>query len=169
MTFPGHLLTKHADFTPNRRYGVGDPARRQWSASGSSGPGTAVEANTLGAVRHAAGLTEATVLLKGATTLVASPFQDFYSQADGTPWLASAGSGDVLAGIIGALLAQLGSDVGRFRDAGIDPDERWAAIAAMAASLHGRAGAAASAGGPLTAGRIADAIPEVWGKVSMLT
>ncbi|MDR7157544.1 NAD(P)H-hydrate epimerase [Arthrobacter sp. BE255] len=130
---------------------------------------SAVEANTLGAVRHAAGLTEATVLLKGATTLVASPFQDFYSQADGTPWLASAGSGDVLAGIIGALLAQLGSDVGRFRDAGIDPDERWAAIAAMAASLHGRAGAAASAGGPLTAGRIADAIPEVWGKVSMLT
>ena len=130
---------------------------------------SAVEANTLGAVRHAAGLTEATVLLKGATTLVASPFQDFYSQADGTPWLASAGSGDVLAGIIGALLAQLGSDVGRFRDAGIDPDERWAAIAALAASLHGRAGAAASAGGPLTAGRIADLVPEVWGKVSMLS
>ncbi|HJV98371.1 MAG TPA: NAD(P)H-hydrate epimerase [Arthrobacter sp.] len=130
---------------------------------------SAVEANTLGAVRHAAGLTEATVLLKGATTLVASPFQDFYSQADGTPWLASAGSGDVLAGIIGALLAQLGSDVGRFREAGIDPDERWAAIAALAASLHGRAGAVASGGGPLTAGRIADAIPEVWGKVSMLT
>ena len=77
-----------------------------------------------GAVRQAAGLTEATVLLKGATTLVASPFQDFYSQADGTPWLATAGSGDVLAGVIGALLAQVGPDVGRFRDAGIDPDER---------------------------------------------
>lgn len=129
----------------------------------------AVEANTLGAVRLAAGLTEATVLLKGATTLVASPFQDFYSQADGTPWLASAGSGDVLAGIIGALLAQLGPDVGHFRDAGIDPDERWAAIAALAASLHGRAGAAASGGGPLTAGRIADALPAAWGKVSMLS
>ncbi len=129
----------------------------------------AVEANTLAAVRRAAGLTEATVLLKGATTLVASPFQDFYSQSDGTPWLASAGSGDVLAGIIGALLAQLGPDVGRFRDAGIDPDERWAAIAALAASLHGRAGAAASGGGPLTAGRVADALPEVWGKVSMLS
>ena len=129
----------------------------------------AVEANTLGAVRQAAGLTEATVLLKGATTLVASPFQDFYSQADGTPWLASAGSGDVLAGIIGGLLAQLGPDVGHFREAGIDPDERWAAIAALAASLHGRAGAAASGGGPLTAGRIADSLPEVWGKVSMLS
>jgi hydroxyethylthiazole kinase-like uncharacterized protein yjeF len=129
----------------------------------------AVEAATLAWVRHAAVQTEATVLLKGATTLVASPFQDFYSQADGTPWLATAGSGDVLAGIIGALLAQLGSDVGRFRDAGIDPDERWAAIAALGASLHGLAGTAASDGGPLTAGRIADAIPEVWSKVSMLS
>jgi hydroxyethylthiazole kinase-like uncharacterized protein yjeF len=75
----------------------------------------AVEASTLAAVRRAAGLTEATVLLKGASTLVASPYQDFYSQSEGTPWLATAGSGDVLAGIIGALLAQVGSDVGRFR------------------------------------------------------
>jgi hydroxyethylthiazole kinase-like uncharacterized protein yjeF len=127
---------------------------------------SAVEASTLGAVRHAATLTEATVLLKGATTLVASPFQDFYSQADGTPWLATAGSGDVLAGIIGALLAQVGSDVGRFRDAGIDPDERWAAIAALGASLHGLAGSHAAGEGPLTAGRIADAVPSVWGRLA---
>jgi NAD(P)H-hydrate repair Nnr-like enzyme with NAD(P)H-hydrate dehydratase domain len=129
----------------------------------------AVEASTLAAARQAAGLTEATVLLKGATTLVASPYQDFYSQAEGTPWLATAGSGDVLAGVIGALLAQVGSDVGRFGAAGIDPDERWAAIAAMAASLHARAGAAASGGAPLTAGRIADAIPGIWDKVSTLS
>jgi hydroxyethylthiazole kinase-like uncharacterized protein yjeF len=129
----------------------------------------AVEASTLSAVRRAAGLTEATVLLKGASTLVASPYQDFYSQSEGTPWLATAGSGDVLAGIIGALLAQVGSDVGRFRRMGIDPDERWAAIAAMGASLHGLAGAAAAAGGPLTAGRVSDALPEMWGIVSTLS
>jgi NAD(P)H-hydrate repair Nnr-like enzyme with NAD(P)H-hydrate dehydratase domain len=61
----------------------------------------------------------------------------------------------------GALLAQLGSDVGRFGERGIDPDERWAAIAAMAASLHGRAGVRASAGGPVTASGIADAAREV--------
>ncbi|WP_426996539.1 NAD(P)H-hydrate epimerase [Pseudarthrobacter sp. N5] len=128
-----------------------------------------VEASTLGAVRRAAGLTEATVLLKGATTLVASPFQDFYSQSEGTRWLATAGSGDVLSGVIGALLAQLGHDVGHFSDAGIDPDERWAAIAAMAACLHGLAGVEASAGGPLTAGRIADAVPGVWSKTSKLS
>ncbi|AXJ08238.1 NAD(P)H-hydrate epimerase [Arthrobacter sp. PM3] len=120
-----------------------------------------VEAATLAAVRRAAGLTEATVLLKGATTLVASPFQDFYSQAEGTPWIATAGSGDVLAGMTGALLAQLGTDVARFGEHGIDPDQRWAAIAAMAASLHGRAGVRASAGGPVTASGIAEAAREV--------
>jgi hydroxyethylthiazole kinase-like uncharacterized protein yjeF len=122
---------------------------------------TAVEGSTLSAVRRAAGLTEATVLLKGATTLVASPFQDFYSQAEGTPWIATAGSGDVLAGVIGALLAQLGADVGRFGEHDIDPDARWAAIAAMAASIHGLAGVRASRGGPVTATAIARAVPEV--------
>lgn len=127
---------------------------------------SAVEASTLSAVRQAAGLTEATVLLKGATTLVASPYQDFFSQAEGTPWIATAGSGDVLAGIIGALLAQLGADVVRFGDHGIDPDARWAAIAAMAASLHGHAGVLASRGGPVTATAIARAVPEVMRELS---
>ncbi|WP_455834968.1 NAD(P)H-hydrate dehydratase [Pseudarthrobacter siccitolerans] len=132
----------------------------------------AVEAGTLAAVRRAAALTGATVLLKGATTLVAAPAGDVFSQADGTPWLATAGSGDVLAGVIGALLAQADSDVGRFREAGVEPEFRWAAVAALGAALHGKAGRAASdacCGGPIAAGGIADAIPETWGKVSMLS
>jgi NAD(P)H-hydrate repair Nnr-like enzyme with NAD(P)H-hydrate dehydratase domain len=131
-----------------------------------------VEAGTLAAVRQAAVRTGATVLLKGATTLVAAPWGTTFRQADGTPWLATAGSGDVLAGVIGALLAQDGSDVGRFRDLGIVGDSRWAAIAALGAALHGRAGRAASeaaSGGPIAAGGIADALPETWGKVSMLS
>jgi NAD(P)H-hydrate repair Nnr-like enzyme with NAD(P)H-hydrate dehydratase domain len=75
--------------------------------------------------------------------------------------MATAGSGDVLAGILGSLLAQHSDDEDRFTAFGIPPDQRWAAIAAMAASLHGRAGAVASGGGPVTAGAIANTVPEV--------
>jgi hydroxyethylthiazole kinase-like uncharacterized protein yjeF len=132
----------------------------------------AVEGCTLDAARRAAARTGATVLLKGASTLVAAPSGDTYSQADGTPWLATAGSGDVLAGVIGALLAQASPDVGRFRSLDIDDDGRWAAIAAMGAALHGKAGRAASDasfGGPIAAGAIADSLPHTWGKVSTLS
>ena len=122
---------------------------------------SAVEANTLGAVRHAAVLTEATVLLKGATTLVAAPAGAVFSQAEATPWMATAGSGDVLAGVLGSLLAQLGGTEEAFAAHGIASRDRWAGIAAMAASLHGRAGSRASAGGPVTASAIAEALPAV--------
>lgn len=95
--------------------------------------------------RLAAELTGATVLLKGSTTVVVSPSGQSYSQSEGTPWLATAGSGDTLAGILGALLAS-----------GVEP----ALAAAMAASVHGRAGVLASSGGPITASQIAEAVPK---------
>ncbi len=120
-----------------------------------------VEDATLAAARRGAGLTGATVLLKGATTLVAAPAGAVFSQAEASPWMATAGSGDVLAGLLGSLLAQLAEDTGSFSARGIAGKDRWAAIAAMAASLHGRAGILASSGGPLTASDIAEALPEV--------
>ncbi|MCB5272977.1 Bifunctional NAD(P)H-hydrate repair enzyme Nnr [Arthrobacter sp. SO5] len=120
-----------------------------------------VEDATLAAVGQAASLTGATVLLKGATTLVAAPTGTAFSQAEATPWMATAGSGDVLAGVLGSLLAQLSGNVEAFAGHGIGAPDRWAAIAAMAASLHGRAGTIASAGGPVTATAIAAAVPEV--------
>lgn len=88
--------------------------------------------------------TDATVLLKGPTTLIASPSGWLFSQNDGPSWMATAGSGDVLAGIAGALMA---SGVGAM-DAG-----------AMSALVHGLAGARASDGGPIAAGKIAEATP----------
>ena len=91
-------------------------------------------------------LTGATVLLKGATTVVVSPSGAVYSQAEGTPWLATAGSGDTLAGMLAALLAS-----------GVQP----ALAAAMAASVHGQAGVLASGGGPIAASDIAGAVPRV--------
>lgn len=66
---------------------------------------TEVEADRLGHVQRAAVTFAATVLLKGSTTLVAGPDGRVRANPTGTPWLATAGSGDVLAGLAAALLA----------------------------------------------------------------
>jgi NAD(P)H-hydrate repair Nnr-like enzyme with NAD(P)H-hydrate dehydratase domain len=103
--------------------------------------------------RALAAATGATVLLKGAITLVApgdgGPLR---SQDDATSQLAAAGTGDVLAGVLGTLLA-----------AGLPgPD-----AAALAALLHGRAGRLASGDGrhPLVALEVADSLPETIGSI----
>ncbi len=132
-----------------------------------------VESRPLHFVRKAAEQTGATVLLKGATTLVASPSGVVFSQSEGTGWMATAGSGDVLGGVLGALLAQsaesITDDDGAYAGLGLDVADRWAALAAVTASVHGRAGSAASAeldGGPLTASAIMAAVPRVIGSLN---
>jgi ADP-dependent NAD(P)H-hydrate dehydratase / NAD(P)H-hydrate epimerase len=86
-----------------------------------------VESRRLEHARLAATEFGACVLLKGSTTVVAPPdgLHPVFANTTGTPWLATAGSGDVLSGLAGALLAQ-----------GLLP--RQAGIAA--AYLHGLAG-----------------------------
>ena len=99
--------------------------------------------------RRLADLTNSTVLLKGATTLVVSPGSSglaVRSQADAPSWLATAGSGDVLAGLAGTLLA-----------AGLSP---WDS-GSVAALVHGLAADAANPGGPVRALGVAHAIPGV--------
>ncbi len=80
-----------------------------------------VDANRLEAVSGAADDAGAVVLLKGADTLVAAPGRGTLVSGLGTPGLASAGTGDVLTGILSAFLAK-----------GMDPQK--AAVAAAAAS-----------------------------------
>ncbi len=68
-----------------------------------------VQADRLAAAREAARRTGAVVVLKGAPTIVADPGGNrphCYINTTGNPALATAGSGDVLTGLVGALLAQ---------------------------------------------------------------
>jgi NAD(P)H-hydrate epimerase len=65
-----------------------------------------IDAHRLESVRRAASRFGATVLLKGADTLVASPREGVLVAAFGAPSLATAGTGDVLSGVIGAFLAK---------------------------------------------------------------
>lgn len=106
-----------------------------------------VEAHRLRYVRDAARRWSATVLLKGSTTLVADPHGQVRVNPTGTPELATAGSGDVLAGLAGALLA-----------AGLSPLD----AGSVAAYVHGMAGhAAAGETGFPSAGDVLDALPGV--------
>ncbi|WP_405979172.1 NAD(P)H-hydrate dehydratase [Streptomyces sp. NBC_00158] len=115
-----------------------------------------VEAGRLAAVRELAERYGAAVLLKGSTTLVASGGGAAVRvNPTGTPWLATAGSGDVLSGLAGALLAGGLSGV----DAG--------SVAAYLHGLAGRlaAGRLAAGGAPVVAQEVAAALPEAWRSV----
>lgn len=110
-----------------------------------------------------------TVLLKGARTVVATPAGVARTVTSPTPWLATAGTGDVLGGILGALVAGAAGAAeaaGAADEAGALDVEALGALAATAALVHGRAAAAASAaraGGPITALDVAEAVASVIG------
>lgn len=89
-----------------------------------------------------------TVLLKGHTTHVATPAGTHRAVTAGPPWLATAGSGDVLGGVLGALVATHERELSGSREEAL---ETLAALAATAAWVHGRAGERASNGGPIVA------------------
>jgi len=112
---------------------------------------SAIQGDRFGAVRELARRYSCTALLKGAGTIV-------YGEGAGgvvlrgTPYLATAGSGDVLSGVVGCLLARCASPY---------------AAAALAAHVHACAGerAAIMSGGPVLASEIARAVSGVIGEL----
>jgi hydroxyethylthiazole kinase-like uncharacterized protein yjeF len=105
-----------------------------------------VEAHQLEHARRAAEEYGAVVLLKGRHSLVVAPDGRAHVTTSGTPWLAVAGSGDVLAGVIGSLLA-----------AGLAPFD----AASVGSWLHGASATLAGHSGPVTPEAVADAVPAV--------
>ena len=150
---------------------MADVVSRQW-----------VEARPLRAALRAHELTGATVLLKGAVTIVVGAGNTRIILSGRAPaWMATAGSGDVLAGVLGALLAQ--QDDMLSDDPALVPE-----VAAAAAYMHGLAGAMASGseqrgwhrpplyghagktpasaiGHPIVAGDVVAAVPRAFGEL----
>lgn len=94
-----------------------------------------------------------TVLLKGSITYVAK--DNFLIELPrATPWLATAGSGDVLSGIIGALIATNYIEI-------LNDANCLAEIAATGAFIHNRAAVVASDGGPITASSIIRGVQQI--------
>ncbi|MEV0774732.1 NAD(P)H-hydrate dehydratase [Streptomyces sp. NPDC050433] len=112
-------------------------------------PREEVESSRLATVRELTSRYGATVLLKGSTTLVASPDPSAPVRVNstGTPWLATAGSGDVLSGLTGSLLA-----------AGLEARD----AASAGAYLHGLAARHTAKGAPVSAEDVAGAVRGAW-------
>jgi len=126
-------------------------------ASGADDDSDAVTADDIAAdpgdwAMRAADSLGVTVLLKGSATYVASPAGARLVVSGTTDWLATAGTGDVLGGILGALVATHSAQVKE------DPDT-LAALAATAALVQGNAASIASGGGPIAALDVAQAVP----------
>ncbi|MCX4686024.1 NAD(P)H-hydrate dehydratase [Kitasatospora purpeofusca] len=149
------LLTPHTGEAARLLAGAGAGAGGEGGTrSEQTRPPAADElaAARLATARRLAAAYRATVLLKGSTTVVADPSGAVRVNPTGTAWLATAGSGDVLAGLAGSLLA-----------AGLSAPD----AAAVAAYLHGLAArhTAAVPGAPVTASEVAAALPAAWNDV----
>ena len=121
------ILAAHPDMLASRRAPtVLTPHAGEFARLAGAPPGD----DRVGATRKLADALGATVLLKGNVTVIADPGGPVYLNPAGQSWAATAGSGDVLSGIIGALLA-----------AGVPAAE----AAAAAAFVHARAAALSAA------------------------
>ena len=111
-----------------------------------------VRADPLSAAHEAAARFQVVVLLKGSATRVVAPDGAVFVAREAPAWLATAGAGDALAGILGALVATHAA-------AGPIDAALLARLGAAAAVVHGLAAQRASAGGPFTVLDLCAAVP----------
>jgi hydroxyethylthiazole kinase-like uncharacterized protein yjeF len=115
----------------------------------------AVQSDRLGSAQRAAAKYKAFVVLKGYHTVVATPNGDAFINSTGNAGMATAGTGDVLTGMLAGLTAQFGT-------------ERWERVIGLGVYLHGLAGdiAAARFGeAPLIASDLIDSIPAAFARL----
>lgn len=147
---PLTLLTPHA----------GELAELLAGLSGAGPDRAEVEARPAHWARYAARLTGAVVLLKGPVTVVAPPHGSLLTATGAPAWLATAGAGDVLSGLLGAVLSARGEHLRLL--CAHDPaaaQSELACLSALAAHVHARAAAQANPGGPLRALAVARQLP----------
>ena len=130
---------------------------RLLNSRGVSVTAEAIEGNPKKWAVTAAKTLGVTVLLKGSRTYVAND-SELIELPVATPWLAAAGTGDVLAGILGALVATHLIEV-------LNDSNYLAPLAATAALIHANAAKSASRGGPISAESI---IPEIAGAITQI-
>ena len=130
---------------------------RLLNSRGVSVTAEAIEGNPKKWVVTAAKTLGVTVLLKGSRTYVANE-SELIELPVATPWLAAAGTGDVLAGILGALVATHLIEV-------LNDSNYLAPLAATASLIHANAAKSASRGGPISAESI---IPEIAGAITQI-
>jgi NAD(P)H-hydrate epimerase len=97
-----------------------------------------VQRSRMDIARNFASAHRAFVVLKGHRTLIATPDEKVFINPTGNPGMATGGTGDVLTGLLGAILAQMASAGAAPR--AISDDDRWTAAPAAAAWIHGAAG-----------------------------
>ena len=117
----------------------------------------AVQSNRLGSAQRAATKYKAFVVLKGFHTIVAAPNGDAFINSTGNPGMATAGTGDVLTGILAGLTAQFGTG-------------HWERVLGLGVYLHGLAGdiAAAKVGeAALIASDLVDALPAAFARLHL--
>lgn len=117
----------------------------------------AIEGNPKKWAVKASQLLGVVVLLKGSRTVVADG-DSLIELTVSSPWLATAGTGDVLAGIVGALAATNYIEI-------LNDSKRLSEVAASAAYIHNSAALLASRDAPISATRIIDFIPDAIRKI----